>query len=134
VDLTPCTEKLKAAYAYLKKYADDHKGKFPNGAWDLVPTYASDMTPFQCPVGGDGTRMYEGRASVTVDSPPDSPLLFDPADQHEGGRNVLLANGEVVFMSEEDFQKALEASTESATDAEGGAESSSAAPVETPAE
>jgi hypothetical protein len=46
---------------------------------------------------------------MTVDSPPDAPLLFDPAGLHEGGRNVLLVSGKVVFLTEEEFQQALAA-------------------------
>jgi len=129
VDLSPCTKKLEGAYAFLQAYADDHKGKFPTRVMDLVPRYHSDVTPFQCPVAGDGTRLYESNPGLTVDSPPDTPLLFDRADNHEGGRNVLLVSGDVVFMSEADFQ-AAKGKMEVQAPEEGGGEDPTEGPSE----
>lgn len=104
-----CAEQLKGAYKILKTYAEQHRGRFPSDLTSLLPKYIDDMKPFCCPVAGDGTILYEYNPGLTTESPPEAPLLYDRKGNHEGGRNVLLVGGKVVWMTEEEFQQALEA-------------------------
>ena len=121
-----CADQLRQAYKVLKGYADQKGGEFPPDLTALVPRYVRDMKDFLCPVVGDGTLMYQYTSGLTTESPAGAPLLYDRKDSHEGGRNVLLVGGKVVWMTEEEFQQALKgpapAPTPAEVEGEGGAE------------
>jgi hypothetical protein len=106
-ELQPCAEQLQAAYKILRRYAQGHKGPFPGSLMQLMPKYIDTMTPLCCPTFSDGTLQYEYTTGLALESPPETPLLYDPAGNHEGGRNVLLVSGKVVWMTEEELQESL---------------------------
>jgi hypothetical protein len=122
VDVSQCTEQLQAAHKVLMSYVSK-TGNFPLNLTDLIPRYVADMRPLACPITGDGTTLYQYHGGLTTKSAPDTPLLYDAKGNHEGGRNVLLLSGQVVWMTEEQLQAAL-----------GGPEAAAAAPTGKPAE
>jgi len=106
VDVSKCTEQLQEAHKVLMSYVSK-TSNFPMNLTDLVPRYVADMRPLACPITGDGTTLYEYHRGLTTKSAPDTPLLYDAKGNHEGGRNVLLLSGQVVWMSEEQLQAVL---------------------------
>jgi hypothetical protein len=114
-----CADKLKAAYTFLKDYADGSRGKFPSSPRGLFPKYIDDLEAFSCPDSEGGAMQYLYTPGLTTESPGGAPLLYDDKGYHEGGRNVLMVSGKVVWLTEEELQAKLDAlEAESSTQAE----------------
>lgn len=117
-----CADQLKKAHKILKSYAGASRGRFPATVTQLIPKYIDDMTPFCCPVAGDGTLQYRYTTGLTTESPPGAPLLYDGEGYHQEGRNVLLVNGKVRWMTDEELEENLEALQALSTTGEGESE------------
>jgi len=108
-ELKACSDQLEQAYKVLTSFANGKSGNFPDALTDLYPGTVSNMKLLVCPVAAEGTILYECNKGLTTKSAPDTPLLYDAKGNHEGGRNVLLVSGKVVWMTEEGLQAALKA-------------------------
>ena len=113
----------------IAAYREDHNGEYPstgqpgNGYGSLAllyPDYVSYVRLFVCPSDpdidgqqvaampnwslGPHTCSYIYNDTVKASDPPDSMVLYDKhADIHNGGRNVLLSDGRVVWVTAADF-------------------------------
>jgi len=115
-----CADKLRVAYKLLKKYADARRGKFPPSPSQLFPKYVNNLEAFTCPASEGGAMQYLYTPGLTTESPKGTPLLYDDKGYHEGGRNVLMVSGKVVWLTEEESHAQLEAlKGESPTPAKG---------------
>jgi phage FluMu protein Com len=115
VEVQKCADQLEKAYKLLKSFAEQKSGGFPTNLTDLSPQFVPNLELLVCPIAREGTVLYEYKKGLTPKSAPDTPLLYDAKGNHEGGRNVLLVSGKVVWMAEEAFQEALKAAGGPAT-------------------
>ncbi len=131
-----CADKLKAAYKLLKEYADDRRSKSLPSPSELFPKYVDNLEAFCCPASEGGAMQYLYTPGLTTESPEGTPLLYDDKGYHEGGRNVLMVSGKVVWLTEEELEAKLEAlKGESSTPAEEApAEPAEEAPAESEGE
>jgi type II secretory pathway pseudopilin PulG len=113
-----CQDNLRMIGTALMQYASDHNGLLPIGPeWykALNYEYLRRHNALLCPA-----RMAVGRASeattdyvynpnrVSTKEPSDYPLLWDKKTAHEmPGRNVLFVDGNIRWLSEDEFQKLL---------------------------
>ena len=130
-ELQKCADQLKEVYKLFRSYADTRGGNFPEGPTALIPKYIDSTKPVCCPVAADGTTIYGYNPGLRTDSPPDTPLAYDTPGNHPGGSNVLLVNGEVVWMSAEELKEKLAATAGEGTPPPAREESPSAE-AETP--
>lgn len=107
-----CINSLKQIGVYFALYESKFK-KYPRSINDLKdPAMLTDESLLHCPAdaaGEEHTFRYVVPAKGDATA-PDAVMAFDPIPHKDGTRNVLLFQGRVISMAEEDFRKALAAS------------------------
>ncbi len=102
-----CMANLKQIGMALQMFAADKEDKYPQTLKELVQgEFAPDGRVFICKARPDrwGYDYVEG---LTPDDPAFCVVVCDKAGNHKDGRNVLLNDGSVEWMTEETFQAAL---------------------------
>lgn len=109
-----CQQRLRIVATALRQYAVEHDGVYPQGPeWykALDREYLRSQGAFTCPA-----RIAVGQPSkaevdyvynperISIHSGHDYPLLWDRKGRHDRlGRNVVFANGHVVWVDEDKF-------------------------------
>ncbi len=128
--IVSCSSNLKNLYVFSMLYADDHpSGAFPHSTSDsigsfqaLVDDYPEDLLPqvFHCPASDtvevevdiDGRFTLDEHSCSYAAAPwrlkattRNAILYFDRKPHHQGKRNVVMTDGSVQTVSEDEFQE-----------------------------
>jgi hypothetical protein len=88
----------------------NHHGEWPESLQDIHPEYINSTDIFRCPAdeateSGDFPDSYLYRRPSPGADVQNTPVVFDKADNHSGGRVVLFPDKHVEFLSEEEFRR-----------------------------
>ena len=102
-----CAMNLIELGKYARTYALAKNGKLPRRLEDAALHHAASMYEHATCPASKSPYVYvdvvpDGR---TVQDGPEDFLAFDAEPAHQGGRCVLLANGDVSYLAEEEFQR-----------------------------
>jgi prepilin-type processing-associated H-X9-DG protein len=78
---------------------------FPDTLDELSDNYIADSGVLECP-DAEGTE-YTYVAGLSASDPVDMVLLYESADNHQNGLNVLMLDGRVEWMQPQAFEAAL---------------------------
>lgn len=95
-----CQACIKQVAFALQFYAEDHDGKRPETLQAIVETYLKVPELLVCPATSSSQYEYDAKATLG----PRGMVMWDGLGNHKDGRNVLLGNGDVLFLTEEEFQ------------------------------
>jgi len=84
----------------LQLYAEDHDGKRPETLQAVVETYLKVPELLVCPATSSSRYEYDPKAAWDANGM----VIWDSLGNHKDGRNVLLGNGDVRYLKEEEFQ------------------------------
>lgn len=106
---SPETEKvLKDIGVGLHLYAKENNGDFPATLQNLVPRHLDDEVALQSPEKARGTGIGFGYVSgLRYDLSDERIVVYDLRGNLPEGRYILSANGQVRYLSEEEFQKRM---------------------------
>jgi prepilin-type processing-associated H-X9-DG protein len=104
-----CVNNLKQIHLAMVMYRNDHDDAYPATFQALLDGKYVTGKVLQCP----GRRAQEGRIDYglvrTADRKfkPGDILVYDREGNHTGGRNVLLVDGQVLWLDEKAFRKRM---------------------------
>lgn len=114
-----CMSNLRQIGLGCKMWAEDHDGEYPSSLAleDLYPKYLS-LNVLVCPSTEDevttaeetdekGSYVYVSGLRADADFPSDTVLIYDRKGNHGEGRNVLLVDGHVEWVREDEFSELL---------------------------
>ena len=101
-----CKENLSQIGKAIYAFNQNHQGQFPSSLEALYPEYIRTFKVLRCPSTEDEppAQISYAYRQATPDAAADTPIAWDKLTNHEGGGNVLFADGSVHWFSEEDFQ------------------------------
>jgi len=95
-------ERRRRREPVLKCRENLHEGEWPDDLDELVyEKYLPDRETLRCPRGASYTFVDPGNKGFQ----PTDIIVYEPSGMHIGGRNVLLFNQEVQWLSEDEFTK-----------------------------
>jgi len=95
-----CANCLKQVGLGLQMYAADHEGKRPEALEAFIETYLKVPELLECPATSSNRHEYDPKAARDARGI----VMWDSLGNHKDGRNVLFGNGEVRYLTEEEFQ------------------------------
>ena len=107
---TACMSNLKQIFLTIVMYRNDHDDRLPPDLKTLVDRkYLTNRKVLHCPSATpreDGIDYVmvktEGKNFADTDV-----LVYDRKGNHDEGRNVLLYNGQVIWLTEEEFKNRM---------------------------
>jgi len=109
VEPADCQRNLKRLAIAATLYAYDHDNAFPDTIEEMADYYDRDPSVLHCPVATvhEEPSDYAIVSGLSLDSPPDSLLLYEINPNHGGRHNVAFAEGRVEQVSSEELQQLL---------------------------
>ena len=105
-DRLDCASNLRQVYLALKMYAEEHDDQLPPRVDAILNPYLGGCKELlHCP-NAEANEPYGYHPSARIGSP--AVLMWDQVSNHANGRNVLFADGEVKWLSEEEFKAVAE--------------------------
>ncbi len=105
-----CAANLRSLGESILSYAnDDPDGAFPDDLRKLENIGSRVSQDYQCPSASEGLQGYYYVPGYSLSSDPESVVMYEAADNHEGGGgNVLYQDGIVRFVSKSQLQKIID--------------------------
>ncbi len=113
-----CKRNLRHIGVGIVFYRNDNADEFPATLANLYPKYMEART-FVCPgdenprtLAGDIKCSYHYVGKLLPHAPDTAIIVYEKAGNHEGGRHVIVADGHVKWIEEDEFEARMKQSLE----------------------